>query len=101
MICLRSPRVIRAHVRSSHRLGSITRDRFDESGALLRLFACPALTEFVRRVLDVEQLYPVACPYLSMNVKVMPHGSLHGWHFDTNDGAVSLLLRNAREGRSL
>lgn len=87
-----------AQVRSPHKLGSITRNHFDENRALLRLFRHPELTQFVRRVLNVAALYPVECPYLSVNVKVMTQGSRHGWHFDSNDGAVSLLLSSARAG---
>ena len=87
-----------ARVSSPHRLGSITRDQFDEAATLLSLFKCEELTEFVRRALGVETLSRVECPYLSMNVKVMRENALHGWHFDANDGAVSLLVQSARAG---
>ena len=87
-----------ARIRSAHRLGSVTRDNFDEAGKLLSLFKCDELTEFVRRALGVATLSRVHCPYLSMNVKVMGEGARHGWHFDANDGVVSLLIQEANEG---
>ena len=88
----------RARIRSPHRLGSVTRDQFDENGPLLGLFKCDALTEFVRCCLGFATLHRVECPYLSMNVKVMREGAIHGWHFDSNDGAVSLLVQSAGAG---
>jgi hypothetical protein len=87
-----------ARVSSPHRLSSITRDKFDEAATLLSLFKCDELTEFIRRALATESLNRVECPYLSMNVKVMGESAQHGWHFDTNDGAVSLLVQSARAG---
>lgn len=83
---------------SPHRLGSITRDKFPQNGVLNQLFERDEITEFVRRCLAVDLLYRVACPYLSMNVKVMKEGAQHAWHFDANDGAVSLLVQAARRG---
>ncbi len=87
-----------ARIASPHRLGSITRDKFAADGVLNGLFERDELTEFIRRCLGIESLYRVECPYLSMNVKVMQKGAQHGWHFDANDGAVSLLVQTASEG---
>ncbi len=79
-------------------LGSVTRNHFDANGALISSFEQPAITEFVRRCLGFDSLYPVECPYLSVNVKVMVRGDQHAWHFDQNDGVVSLLIQAAEEG---
>ena len=87
---------VRIHV--PHRYGTITRDRFTEHGDLLRLFKSDALTEILRRCIGFESLPRVECPYLSLNVKVMDANSQLGWHFDTNDGAVSLLLQAPTAG---
>ena len=87
-----------ARITSPHRLGSVTRDKFAPDSVLNLLFKRDELTEFIRRCLGMETLYRVECPYLSMNIKVMQEGARHGWHFDTNDGAVSLLVQTANEG---
>ena len=51
----------------------------------------------MRRALKFEEFYPVACPYLAANVKVMSEGCKHAWHFDQNDGAVTLMIQEAAE----
>jgi hypothetical protein len=83
---------------TSHRYGTITRDRFAETGSLLNLFKSDVLTDFIRRCMGTHSLYRVECPHLSVNVKLMDSGACLGWHFDTNDGAVSLLLQAAQAG---
>ena len=79
-------------------IGSITQDCFSKQGAFVSTFEQPALTEFVRRCLNLESLHPVACPYLAANIKVMSEGCQHAWHFDQNDGAVTLMIQSAAEG---
>ena len=79
-------------------IGSITKDSFPKQGAFVSIFEQLALTEFVRRCLNLESLHPVACPYLAANVKVMSQGCRHAWHFDQNDGAVTLMIQSAAAG---
>jgi hypothetical protein len=79
-------------------IGSITKDRFPPQGAFVSIFEQPALTGFVRRCLELETLHPVNCPYLAANVKVMSEGCKHAWHFDQNDGAVTLMIQSAAQG---
>ena len=84
--------------RRAQSLGSVTRDCFEANGVLVTLFEQHALTEFVRRCLGVDNLYRVECPYLSVNAKVMWRGDQHAWHFDQNDGVVSILVQDAGRG---
>lgn len=79
-------------------IGSITKDVFPRDGAFVSLHELPELTNFVRECMSQDALYPVACPYLAANIKVMTEGSVHAWHFDQNDGAVTLLFQNAASG---
>ncbi|MCH9673025.1 MAG: hypothetical protein K0U93_16435 [Gammaproteobacteria bacterium] len=81
-----------------NRIGSITKNEFPEEGAFVSIFAQEALTEFVRQCMGFDSLHPVACPYLSANIKVMTEGCRHAWHFDQNDGAVTLMFQPASEG---
>ena len=90
-----------AHVvaqKQPHRLGSVTRDCFEPDGILVSLFKQDAIMEFVRLCLSFDRLYRVECPYLSVNAKVMWRGDQHAWHFDQNDGVVSLIVQDAGQG---
>ena len=90
-----------AHPRSAlhpNRLGGILGHQFPEDALLRRLYEWPVLTEFVRRVLGFETLYPCADPHVSFTIHVMEENDELAWHFDTNDGVVSLLLEQADQG---
>ncbi|MEM7255009.1 MAG: hypothetical protein AAF493_26710 [Pseudomonadota bacterium] len=81
-----------------NRIGSITKNEFPPGGAFVSIFEQRALTEFVRQCMGFDVLHPVACPYLAANIKVMTEGCQHAWHFDQNDGAVTLMFQPADEG---
>lgn len=78
--------------------GTITTDAFAERCETRALFHCDELTEFVRLVLGYDTLYRSACPTLAIQVNIMREGEQFGWHFDTNDGVVSLTIQNADRG---
>ena len=77
---------------------TVTLDQMPPESQFRKLFFFDALTEFIRRALGFETLYCSACPYLAIELKVMHSGDVLSWHFDTNDGVVSLLLQSADEG---
>ncbi len=60
---------------------------------LRRLFLWPAMTDFVRRALGLERLYTSACPHLALTLQFAGEGDTNGWHYDPNDGVVTLLLQ--------
>ena len=78
--------------------GAITRDMMAPQGPAATLFDWPVLTEFVRRVLGFETLHNSADPYLSLEIHIEDRGDQFAWHFDTNDGVVSLLLQAPESG---
>ena len=78
--------------------GSITRDMIAPRGPTARLYEWPPLVDFVRRALGHETLYPCADPWLALEFHIEDQGDRFGWHYDTNDGVVSLLLRAPDEG---
>ena len=47
---------------------------------------------------EESELYTCADPYLSVILSVLGDGDVHGWHFDTNDFAISLSLQEAEAG---
>lgn len=73
-------------------------DRVPQESLIRDLFLWDPLTEFVREALGFEMLYRSACPTESIQVNYMNSGDVLRWHFDTNDGVVSLLLDCAEEG---
>ena len=81
-----------------NRYGYLLYDQLNKTALINQLFEWAPLTEFVRQVLGFETLYRTADPYLSIVVNIMQTGDELAWHFDTNDGVVSLMLQPADEG---
>ena len=65
---------------------------------LRAIYLWRALTEFVRQVRRVPTLHVSQCPHLALTVKAAFEGDTDGWHYDPNDGVVTLLLQAADEG---
>lgn len=78
--------------------GSVMTHQIAGDSEIQRLYHWDPLTEFVRAALGLEALYRSACPHLSLVINVMTEDDRLGWHFDTNDGVVSLLLQQPDEG---
>ena len=57
------------------------------------VFHWPALTEFVRSVLGFDTLYTSACPHLALTLQIAHEGDSNGWHFDSNNGNITLLIQ--------
>ena len=62
------------------------------------LYEWPPLTEFVRRVFGAQTMFRSQCPQLSLTLKIAGEGDTDGWHYDPNDGVVSLLLQRPDRG---
>ena len=65
---------------------------------LRALYLWPDLTEFVRRVLNRDNLFPSQCPHLALTMKIAFEGDQDGWHYDPNDGVVTLQLQTPDAG---
>ena len=65
---------------------------------LRAIYLWPPLTEFIRQVLNVEQLFLSQCPHLGLTMKVAYEGDTDGWHYDPNDGVITLVLQTADNG---
>jgi len=76
----------------------LTTDQFEQSGPSARLFQFDELTQSVRQMLGYDTLYRSVCPTLSIQANIMSEQQQFGWHFDTNDGVVSFLIRPADSG---
>ena len=78
-----------------HVLGA---DDFAPDGPVMRLYRWDDLTRLIAELLELPTLHRVADPLLSCNVTIMGEGDQHGWHFDSNDFVVSLLLQAPERG---
>ena len=81
-----------------NRYARIVNHQFPNEGLSRALFLWPALTEFVRQVFGAETMYPTQCPHLALTMKIEGEGDADAWHYDGNDGVVSLLLQTSDEG---
>ena len=66
--------------------------------AIRRLYEWDGLAALFREILGVPSLYRCADPVVSCVVAYYADGDELGWHFDPNDGVVTLLLQEADEG---
>jgi len=72
--------------------------QISNSSGLRAVYSWPALTEFLRRILNVDNLYQSVCPHMSLTMHFASEGDENGWHFDGNDFVVSLLLQASEQG---
>ena len=79
-------------------LGCVGFDQMPAGSGMRRLFEWPGLTRFVSEVLERRPCYRSADPIASCMVTELAPGDELGWHFDPNDGIVTLMLRSAGAG---
>jgi hypothetical protein len=80
-----------------HQLWLGTDDLCSENG-LRTLYDWPPLTRFVIDVLGCSALYTLADPLMRILINIHRDGDELGWHVDSHDYAVSILLRPALSG---
>ena len=87
-------------------MGEVTRvslrcigyDQMAPESPMGRLFRWEGLTRFVSEVLERRPFYRSADPLASCMVTELAPGDELGWHFDANDGIVTLMLRSSGIG---
>jgi hypothetical protein len=77
---------------------AVAYDRIPASSPLRRLYEWDGLVGLVRALLGVDRLYRTADPLISCLLMYYSDGDELGWHFDPNDGVVTLLLQAPDEG---
>ena len=85
-------------VRHPNRYCQILNYQIPNHSDLRAIYLWPPLTEFIRQVLNVEQLFLSQCPHLALTMKVAYEGDTDGWHYDPNDGVITLVLQAADSG---
>jgi len=79
-------------------LGCIGYDQMEVESPMGRLFRWEGLTRFVSEVLERRPFHRSADPIASCMVTELAPGDELGWHFDANDGIVTLMLRSPGAG---
>ena len=80
------------------RVGYVGRDRLPPRGAIESLFGWEALLALVRAALGSPSVYRFDDSLGSLNVTVMGRGEALGWHFDSCEAVVSVLLEAGEAG---
>ena len=65
---------------------------------LNRVYEWPALVEFLARVMQKSQLYPMEDPLARAKVMAYHHGEGLNWHFDRSEFTTTLLLQAPQAG---
>ncbi|GIK99465.1 MAG: hypothetical protein BroJett029_36740 [Alphaproteobacteria bacterium] len=73
-------------------------DLLPPAGMIRGLYERDDMTELVADLLEETSLHRCADPLLSCAVTIMGEGDQHGWHFDSNDLVVTLLLQKPEQG---
>ena len=85
-------------IKHSNAYNQILNYQIPNDSDLRAIYLWPKMTEFVRCVQMVDQLHLSQCPHLALTMKVAFEGDTDGWHYDPNDGVVTLLLQAPDEG---
>ena len=80
------------------RKGTVHYDLYPPGSMMQRLYEWQPLTRFIGDVLEEETFHICADPVMSVVLSVMKDGDEQGWHFDTNESAISLCLQNSEAG---
>ena len=79
-------------------IGCVGLDQMPGDSLMRTLYHWEGLTRFVGAVLRREPFYRSADPMVGCMLTVLGAGDELGWHFDANDGVVSLMLQEAGAG---
>jgi hypothetical protein len=76
----------------------IAGDRIGERSPLREIYQNPGLLNFIQAVMGVPSLYLVDDPLGCINLLTYEPDDCNGWHFDTTEFVVSILLQAAQIG---
>ncbi|MEZ5925179.1 MAG: hypothetical protein R3D57_12430 [Hyphomicrobiaceae bacterium] len=80
------------------KMAQLAHDLIPRSALIDELYRTPALTDFIRRVLGKDALYPMADRFQALNLAYLKAGDLQPWHYDHGEFTVTLLLQAAEAG---
>ena len=77
---------------------SIAFDLLGDNSKLRTLYESDFFTEFLRKVLKTKTFFKCADRMISCIITICRESDELGWHYDPNDGVVSLLLQKSLKG---
>jgi len=80
------------------RFGAVGYDRLSADSPLRTLYEWEGLTGLVAAIVGQPGLHRIADPLMSCTLSFFCKGDELGWHYDSNEATVSLLLQAADEG---
>jgi len=83
---------------SRNAAAAIAYDRLAPASPIRRLYEWDGLVGLFRELLGVERFYRCADPIISCLLIYYGDGDELGWHFDPNNGVVTLLLQAPEQG---
>jgi len=86
------------HEPTRNACGAVAYDLLAPGSAMRRLYELDQLVGLFRGLLGLDDFYRCADPVSSCMPMFYRDGDELGWHFDPNDGVVTLLLQKPQEG---
>ena len=86
------------HEKSRNACGSVPYDRLPEESAIVRFYRLDQLLGLFKALLGLESFHRCADPVSSCMPMYYAEGEELGWHFDPNDGVVTMLLQKPEQG---
>lgn len=80
------------------RFGAVAYDRLPAGSPLRALYGWDGLTKLVAAIVGRAELERTVDPLVSCSLSFFRKGDELGWHYDSNEATVSLLLQAADEG---
>lgn len=78
--------------------GFVAGDLVGAQTQIRQLYHCPQFRRFVGACLGFDAIHEFADPLAQLVVNVLPPGTGHGWHFDSNEFIVTLLTQPPESG---
>ena len=78
--------------------GCVPHDLLSKSSDLNILYNSDIFKSFIRKVLNLEKIYPYADNLSSINLNYYQKGQQLGWHFDNASFAITLMIQSSSLG---
>ena len=78
--------------------GCVPHDLLDQKSKLNIIYNSKIFKNFLKEVLNLDNLYPYADPLSSINYNYYKKTQQLGWHFDNASFAITLMIQSAKSG---
>ena len=78
--------------------GCVPHDLLSKSSGLNILYNSDIFKSFIRKVLNLDKIFPYADNLSSINLNYYQKGQQLGWHFDNASFAITLMIQSSTQG---